>query len=601
MAMQKEEMENNSLHFHFIYYRMVEDYKGGNKMRNRKMIKKLTSVLVCSSMILGMLITPATSFDVNASEVPVNTEIESEDTNIDSSEEIIQEDTSEAENDVIDDNSEENNSNESIDEEENTEVTEETVSTQENEDAENETEDAENETEDTESLLEQKAGTGTYDVKKAFEVLSILNKARQSAGLKRISMDLNLYKTAEVRSAELVDKFSHVRPDGRGCFTAFPDVQVSMGENIAQGYSSPSSVMNAWMAEEAHKATILNSEYTSVGIACYYVPGSKYLYYWAQCFGDCVDVNIYLDGDSYTISGPTVYNGVNYAAVYDYSYYIKKYPWIEQKYGNDPEKVLAHFVKYGMKDGRQGCYAFNVQYYKNRYVDLRTAYGKDLPSYYMHYITNGKAEGRDAKTKCDLTGYVTKYGKVDYSAVYNYNYYIANNETVAKNFKGDDIGALEYFVKTGMKNGDQASANFDVASYANYYSVIRKKYKNNLEKYYFNYIVEGKDKGRIATGVTTMKNGVTVYNGTDYSAVYDLGYYANRYPGLKKMYGFDDDKYITHFVRYGMAEGRLGSAEFNPFRYRARYPYLKNKYGDDLKKYYLHYINAGKAEGRIGN
>lgn len=567
-------------------------------MKNKKMMKKLTSALLCSSMLLGMLMTPAATSSAEASEVCTDTAVEYDNIDSNDSEEMTEEDiieteaTTEVTEDVVDEETDREEL-ELIGEDTETDVELLSVEAVEEETA---------ETDDSEELLATaKAEEGTYDVQKAFEVLSIINEKRQSAGLKRISMDLNLYKTAEVRASEIVEKFSHVRPDGRGCFTAFPEVQISMGENIAQGYSTAASVMNAWMADESHKATILNSNYTSVGVACYYVPGSKYLYYWVQCFGDSVDVNIYQDGDGYTISGPTVYRGVNYESVYEYNYYIKKYPWVEQKYGNDPEKVLYHFVTYGMKEGRQGRALFNVRYYKNRYVDLRTEYGNDLVSYYMHFIQSGRKEGRDARTQCDLIGYVTKYKNVDYSAVYNYKYYVANNETVAAKYSGDDIGALEYFVTTGMKNGDQASATFDVVSYANCYSALRKKYKNNLEKYYYNYINEGKDKGRVATGVKQMKNGVTVYNGTDYSAVFDVGYYANKYPGLKNLYGFDDEKYIAHFVKYGMDEGRRGNTEFYVYKYRSRYSYLRNKYGNNLKKYYYHYITTGRAEGRIGN
>ena len=45
----------------------------------------------------------------------------------------------------------------------------------------------------------------------------------------------------------------------------------------------------------------------------------------------------------------------------------------------------------------------------------------------MHYIASGKKEGR-AGTGCKtLQGAVTVYNGVDYSAVFDYNYYISNN------------------------------------------------------------------------------------------------------------------------------------------------------------------------------
>ena len=50
-----------------------------------------------------------------------------------------------------------------------------------------------------------------------------------------------------------------------------------------------------------------------------------------------------------------------------------------------------------------------------------------------------------------------------------------------------------------------------------------------------------------------------------------------------------------------MSEGRQGSAEFNVVAYRARYADLDAAFGDNLAIYYTHYIEYGKAEGRDGS
>ncbi|MGO5230903.1 hypothetical protein ACTQ1U_07610 [Thermoguttaceae bacterium LCP21S3_D4] len=65
--------------------------------------------------------------------------------------------------------------------------------------------------------------------------------------------------------------------------------------------------------------------------------------------------------------------------------------------GEDDVALLAHFVNYGMAEGRKASEEFNVNVYKKNYSDLRSAFGNDLKSYYIHYITSGKAEGRVAK------------------------------------------------------------------------------------------------------------------------------------------------------------------------------------------------------------
>ena len=55
---------------------------------------------------------------------------------------------------------------------------------------------------------------------------------------------------------------------------------------------------------------------------------------------------------------------------------------------------MAHFVNYGMNEGRQAKSNFNVHSYKARYEDLQKAFGNDLKKYYQHYINYGQKEGR---------------------------------------------------------------------------------------------------------------------------------------------------------------------------------------------------------------
>lgn len=95
-------------------------------------------------------------------------------------------------------------------------------------------------------------------------------------------------------------------------------------------------------------------------------------------------------------AGPTVYGGVDYAAVYDYDYYISHHADLKAAFGADANAALQHFVTFGMNEGRQGNASFNVGAYKNRYADLQNAFGGNTKSYYIHYIQFGKAEGRTA-------------------------------------------------------------------------------------------------------------------------------------------------------------------------------------------------------------
>ena len=53
-------------------------------------------------------------------------------------------------------------------------------------------------------------------------------------------------------------------------------------------------------------------------------------------------------------SGITVYNGIDYSSVYDFDYYVARYPDIAYYFADDPQGALAHFVTFGISEGRQG-------------------------------------------------------------------------------------------------------------------------------------------------------------------------------------------------------------------------------------------------------
>lgn len=300
-----------------------------------------------------------------------------------------------------------------------------------------------------------------------------------------------------------------------------------------------------------------------------------------------------------TLQNPiTTYNGIDYSAVYDYNYYLKKYSDLAKIYTNDDIGLLAHFVNCGMGEGRQAKDSFDVSSYRNQYQDLRIAFGNNLKSYYMHYISNGKAEGRKATGVTSLKNPLTVYQGVDYSAVYNYSYYLKKYKDLAKIYTNDDVGLLAHFVVSGMTEGRQGKDSFDVISYRNQYQDLRLAFGKDLRSYYVHYMNCGKKEGRIATGVKTLQNPVTTYNGTDYSAVYDYSYYNSKYSDLKSAFKGDDIDLLAHFVNNGMSEGRQASKKFNVQVYKNNYTDLQQAFGNDLKLYYMHYIQNGKAEGR---
>ena len=403
-------------------------------------------------------------------------------------------------------------------------------------------------------------------------------------------------------------------------------------------------------------------------------------------------------------TGPK-YDAEYYAPVFDAEYYLATNPDLKEAFGDDAQKALAHFVEYGIKEGRQGSAEFNVYSYRARYADLDAAFGDDLASYYTHYIEYGKAEGRNGAPEKTYTVIFKKNGEVVkteivkegesatapaevesengfegwdkdftnvtsdmevnaiyaeepeynaeyYAPVFDAEYYLATNPDLKEAFGDDAQKALAHFVEYGIKEGRQGSAEFNVYSYRARYADLDAAFGDDLASYYTHYIEYGKAEGRNGapektytvifkkngevvkteivkegesatapaevesengfegwdkdfTNVTSDMEvnavyGFLVYNGVDYSPVFDGKYYLGLYADLKAAFGEDEKSAFAHFVNYGIKEGRQGSAEFNVYVYRARYTDLDAAYGDDLEKYYMHYIMYGKSEGRNG-
>lgn len=121
----------------------------------------------------------------------------------------------------------------------------------------------------------------------------------------------------------------------------------------------------------------------------------------------------------------------------------------------------------------------------------------------------------------------------------------------------------------------------------------------NLNGIKFPYTVKVGQVLKLTNTNTTTTSKKYIYNGIDYSLVFNPTYYANTYADLKKAFGTDSKKLFSHFCNNGMMEGRIACSTFNVNAYKNRYADLRNAFGNNLPKYYAHYIQCGKAEGRI--
>lgn len=85
-----------------------------------------------------------------------------------------------------------------------------------------------------------------------------------------------------------------------------------------------------------------------------------------------------------------------YRDVFNVEYYYNAYPDLQTAIGMDEEKLFAHFVNSGMREGRSGDGAFHLRAYIQNNPDLMEAFGENFEAYCRHYVMSGKSEGRNA-------------------------------------------------------------------------------------------------------------------------------------------------------------------------------------------------------------
>ncbi len=116
------------------------------------------------------------------------------------------------------------------------------------------------------------------------EVVRLVNKIRTENGLPLLTYDWQLSRVARYKSQDMHDKgyFSHTSLAYGSPFDMIKAFGISYrtaGENIAKGYKTPKDVVDGWMNSSGHRANILNSSYTKIGVG-YVTDGN----FWTQMF-----------------------------------------------------------------------------------------------------------------------------------------------------------------------------------------------------------------------------------------------------------------------------------------------------------------------------
>ncbi|MEG1142431.1 MAG: CAP domain-containing protein, partial [Clostridia bacterium] len=119
------------------------------------------------------------------------------------------------------------------------------------------------------------------------QVLDLVNQERAKQGLSSLTLDVTLQKSAMAKSKDMAinNYFDHNSPTYGSVSNMLNNFGIKWranGENIAKGQTSAAQVMNSWMNSSGHRANILKSGFTHIGIGIYKNANGQIL--WTQQF-----------------------------------------------------------------------------------------------------------------------------------------------------------------------------------------------------------------------------------------------------------------------------------------------------------------------------
>ena len=135
----------------------------------------------------------------------------------------------------------------------------------------------------------QKINIPVIDDVKAIEneVIRLTNIERAKYGLSSLKANWELSRVARYKSQDMIDSeyFDHTSPIYGDPFTMMTNFGIkysTAGENIAYGYRTAQAVVDGWMNSPGHRANILNSNFTQIGVG--YAKSANGTIYWTQQF-----------------------------------------------------------------------------------------------------------------------------------------------------------------------------------------------------------------------------------------------------------------------------------------------------------------------------
>lgn len=123
------------------------------------------------------------------------------------------------------------------------------------------------------------------------KIIMLTNNFRLSENRSKLYENPKLAASAFAKAKDMAEReyFSHETPDGRRLENFLRDINykyIYAGENLAIGYFDAESVLSAWKESPTHRANLLDSDYTEIGVG---MANGKYLnspnLFIAQHFG----------------------------------------------------------------------------------------------------------------------------------------------------------------------------------------------------------------------------------------------------------------------------------------------------------------------------
>ena len=121
--------------------------------------------------------------------------------------------------------------------------------------------------------------------------LGLINDYRARNGAPPLTLSTGLIRAATWMAHDLSTRQNLAHNDtlGRTPWQRMPDCGYSVpgGENLAAGTSRSGAqwALDAWIASPSHRDVMLTRDFTTIGIARVYVPGSRFGWYWVTDFG----------------------------------------------------------------------------------------------------------------------------------------------------------------------------------------------------------------------------------------------------------------------------------------------------------------------------